>query len=70
MVNQATPLSIGQVAARTGLSVHTLRFYEREGFRNRTQAVAAFVEAGMSSSAETSSDEGRRHEAIVTSSQA
>ncbi|MGF1426998.1 MerR family transcriptional regulator [Kitasatospora sp. LaBMicrA B282] len=24
-------LSIGQVAARTGLSVHALRFYEREG---------------------------------------
>src|SRR5262245_45214987 len=24
-------LSIGQTAARTGLSVHTLRFYEREG---------------------------------------
>ena len=24
-------LSIGEVAARTGLSVHTLRFYEREG---------------------------------------
>ncbi|MFI0419018.1 MerR family transcriptional regulator [Spongiactinospora sp. 9N601] len=24
-------LSIGQVAQRTGLSVHTLRFYEREG---------------------------------------
>ncbi|MFF0769800.1 MerR family transcriptional regulator [Nonomuraea wenchangensis] len=24
-------LSIGQVAERTGLSVHTLRFYEREG---------------------------------------
>ena len=24
-------LSIGQVAARTGLSVHTLRLYEREG---------------------------------------
>ena len=26
-----TGLSIGQVAERTGLSVHTLRFYEREG---------------------------------------
>jgi DNA-binding transcriptional MerR regulator len=26
-----TTLSIGQVAERTGLSVHTLRFYEREG---------------------------------------
>ncbi|MEV1178004.1 MerR family transcriptional regulator [Nonomuraea sp. NPDC049784] len=24
-------LSIGQVAERTGLSIHTLRFYEREG---------------------------------------
>jgi DNA-binding transcriptional MerR regulator len=27
----STSLSIGQVAERTGLSVHTLRFYEREG---------------------------------------
>ncbi|MFI5622673.1 MerR family transcriptional regulator [Nocardioides sp. NPDC051685] len=27
----ATPLSIGDVAERTGLSVHALRFYEREG---------------------------------------
>ncbi|MGI5200288.1 MerR family transcriptional regulator [Spirillospora sp. CA-108201] len=26
-----TSLSIGQVAERTGLSVHTLRFYEKEG---------------------------------------
>lgn len=26
-----TDLSIGQVAGRTGLSVHTLRMYEREG---------------------------------------
>src|SRR5687768_3410837 len=26
-----TALSIGQVAQRTGLSVHTLRMYEREG---------------------------------------
>ena len=26
-----TGLSIGQVSARTGLSVHALRFYEREG---------------------------------------
>ncbi|WP_433145561.1 MerR family transcriptional regulator [Actinomadura nitritigenes] len=25
------PLTIGQVAERTGLSVHTLRFYEKEG---------------------------------------
>ncbi|MER0242653.1 MerR family transcriptional regulator [Streptomyces sp. HSW2009] len=25
------PLGIGEVAARTGLSVHALRFYEREG---------------------------------------
>jgi DNA-binding transcriptional MerR regulator len=30
MVDQPEQLSIGQVAARTGLSVHTLRFYERE----------------------------------------
>jgi DNA-binding transcriptional MerR regulator len=27
----APDLTIGQVAERTGLSVHTLRFYEREG---------------------------------------
>ncbi|MDQ0578270.1 MerR family transcriptional regulator [Streptomyces rishiriensis] len=27
----ATPLSIGDVAEQTGLSVHTLRLYEREG---------------------------------------
>ncbi|WP_369180728.1 MerR family transcriptional regulator [Streptomyces mutabilis] len=27
----ATPLSIGAVAEQTGLSVHALRFYEREG---------------------------------------
>ncbi|RKE17930.1 MerR family transcriptional regulator [Streptomyces sp. TLI_171] len=27
----AATLSIGQVATRTGLSVHALRFYEREG---------------------------------------
>ncbi|MFE0253339.1 MerR family transcriptional regulator [Streptomyces sp. NPDC059010] len=27
----APPLSIGEVAERTGLSVHALRFYEREG---------------------------------------
>ncbi|KRD06648.1 MerR family transcriptional regulator [Mycobacterium sp. Root265] len=27
----AQPLSIGEVAERTGLSVHALRFYEREG---------------------------------------
>jgi DNA-binding transcriptional MerR regulator len=31
MADQPERLSIGQVAARTGLSVHTLRFYEREG---------------------------------------
>jgi DNA-binding transcriptional MerR regulator len=30
MVDQPEQLSIGQVAARTGLSVHTLRFYERK----------------------------------------
>jgi DNA-binding transcriptional MerR regulator len=27
----STGISIGEVAERTGLSVHTLRFYEREG---------------------------------------
>lgn len=31
MPEHATDLSIGQVAERTGLSVHALRFYEREG---------------------------------------
>ncbi|GAA0962965.1 MerR family transcriptional regulator [Actinocorallia libanotica] len=31
MPDNAPSLSIGQVADRTGLSVHTLRFYEREG---------------------------------------
>ena len=31
MPEVTTSLSIGQVAQRTGLSVHTLRFYEREG---------------------------------------
>jgi len=31
MTEVATGVSIGQVADRTGLSVHTLRFYEREG---------------------------------------
>ena len=31
MSEAATSLSIGQVAERTGLSVHALRFYEREG---------------------------------------
>ncbi|MEV0973899.1 MerR family transcriptional regulator [Microtetraspora glauca] len=31
MPEVAQDLSIGQVAERTGLSVHTLRFYEREG---------------------------------------
>jgi hypothetical protein len=31
-MSEAVPeLSIGQVAERTGLSVHALRFYEREG---------------------------------------
>ncbi|NUP02126.1 MAG: MerR family transcriptional regulator [Hamadaea sp.] len=31
-MSEAVPeLSIGQVAARTGLSIHALRFYEREG---------------------------------------
>lgn len=31
MPETAEELSIGQVAERTGLSVHALRFYEREG---------------------------------------
>lgn len=31
MVNVTGFLGIGEVARRTGLSVHTLRFYEREG---------------------------------------
>ena len=31
MTDQPGELSIGQVAERTGLSVHALRFYEREG---------------------------------------
>ncbi len=31
MSDVSTGLSIGQVAERTGLSVHALRFYEREG---------------------------------------
>lgn len=31
MSDTAAELTIGQVAQRTGLSVHTLRFYEREG---------------------------------------
>lgn len=31
MDDQPAQLSIGQVADRTGLSIHTLRFYEREG---------------------------------------
>ena len=31
MSTAATELSIGQVAERTGLSVHALRLYEREG---------------------------------------
>ncbi|MGC4867790.1 MerR family transcriptional regulator [Micromonospora sp. DT53] len=31
MVEVTASLSIGQVAERTGLSVHTLRFYEQEG---------------------------------------
>ncbi|MFD0783052.1 MerR family transcriptional regulator [Micromonospora azadirachtae] len=31
MVEVTTSLSIGQVADRTGLSVHALRFYEHEG---------------------------------------
>ncbi|HCU52369.1 MAG TPA: MerR family transcriptional regulator, partial [Micromonosporaceae bacterium] len=38
MAEVTTSLSIGQVAERTGLSVHALRFYEREGlFANPVQ---------------------------------
>ncbi|MGW0936826.1 MerR family transcriptional regulator [Streptomyces sp. NPDC002666] len=38
MVEVPTHLSIGQVAERTGLSVHALRFYEQEGlFVNAVQ---------------------------------
>ncbi|MFI6522196.1 MerR family transcriptional regulator [Spirillospora sp. NPDC050679] len=31
VTQERATLTIGEVAARTGLSVHTLRFYEREG---------------------------------------
>jgi hypothetical protein len=31
MPDPSPSLTIGQVAERTGLSVHALRFYEREG---------------------------------------
>jgi DNA-binding transcriptional MerR regulator len=31
MAQRTDNLSIGDISARTGLSVHTLRFYEREG---------------------------------------
>jgi DNA-binding transcriptional MerR regulator len=41
MSEVAPSLSIGQVAERTGLSVHALRFYEREGiFANPVQRAA------------------------------
>ncbi|MET8573561.1 MerR family transcriptional regulator [Streptomyces sp. NPDC005012] len=38
MPGPADGLSIGEVARRTGLSVHTLRFYEREGVLLSTPA--------------------------------
>ena len=38
MPEPAKGLSIGQVAERTGLSVHTLRFYERAGILARPVA--------------------------------
>ncbi|MBB6346933.1 MerR family transcriptional regulator [Nonomuraea muscovyensis] len=41
MSNDADGLSIGQVAERTGLSVHALRFYEREGILTRPVRRAA-----------------------------
>ncbi|WP_217428544.1 MerR family transcriptional regulator [Microlunatus speluncae] len=41
MTERLTELSIGQVAERTGLSVHTLRFYEREGILARPVRRAA-----------------------------
>lgn len=45
----ATSLSIGQVAERTGLSVHTLRFYEKEGlFANPVRRVAGHRVYGKS----------------------
>src|SRR5262249_57506973 len=41
MTAQSDELSIGQVAERTGLSVHALRFYEREGiFLSRVRRAA------------------------------
>ncbi|GGQ24459.1 MerR family transcriptional regulator [Streptosporangium pseudovulgare] len=40
MPRTSASLSIGQVAERTGLSVHTLRFYEKEGlFANPVRRV-------------------------------
>lgn len=42
MAEVSTDLSIGQVAERTGLSVHALRFYEGEGlFVNAIRRTAA-----------------------------
>ncbi|MFI7444615.1 MerR family transcriptional regulator [Nonomuraea indica] len=41
MPSDTDGLSIGQVAERTGLSVHTLRFYEREGLLTRPVRRAA-----------------------------
>jgi hypothetical protein len=35
---QQPRLSIGEVAQRTGLSVHALRFYEREGLLASTSS--------------------------------
>lgn len=45
MADPATSLSIGQVAERTGLSAHTLRFYEREDILANARTAEAWVQA-------------------------